>query len=79
MKNLVRIKFQLPNNRTKTIWAEKLSPQAYRVLRKTGEPTNELVITGKGGVLCETPARMNLHYGELELDEPSAPLLSCLR
>ena len=79
MTDLVRVKFTLPNGRSKTVWAEKCSPQLYKVLRKDGGTTNEIVIADKGDVVCETPARMNLHYGELELDEPSMILLSGLR
>ena len=79
MNNLVRVKFLLPNGRSKTVWAEKCSDSLYKVIRKDGGTTSEIVIADKGDVVCETPARMNLHYGELELDEPLAPLLSCLR
>jgi len=49
-----------------------LDVTVYYINGQPGHPHFSEAAGDKGDVVCKTPARMNLHYGELELDEPSA-------
>ena len=66
MNDLVRVSIQITPTYKRQVWAEKLSGNAYRVLRKDGSPTGEMIIT-MGDVINERKAVMSLHYAELEM------------
>ena len=68
MNEIVRASIQITPTYKRQVWAEKLSKYAYKVLRKDGSRTGEMIIT-MGDVINERKAKMNLHYGELEIVE----------
>ena len=72
MINYVRIKFQC-DNKYKIAWAKKLAQRGnllyFRRLDKRGNNLNELIIVTPENLTYEKSAKMNNHYGELEIVE----------
>jgi len=70
--NYKKIKFILPNNKTRVIWAIECSPansklHYYTVTNKEGTPKGELVVVANDDIIWDRLAKMNLKYAELEL------------
>lgn len=68
----VRIKFEPAGKAPRWYWARKIRPGWYLVVAKDGDPWRETKTAEVKEYLCgepleEKPARMSLHYAELEL------------
>jgi len=68
----VRVTFKGVTGRKRTCWAIKTKPGRYTVLDDHGEKwkgsgsTLEIVIADPTDIIREVPARLNLHYEEME-------------
>lgn len=77
MRTYVRIKFQSHEAKARWLWAIKLSSTRYVECTRNGDEwigdgsTKHYLI---GKALVEKPARMNLHYGWLEIVKPKESL-----
>lgn len=86
---MVRLTVMLPEGKKRTVWAGKLRPTKrgllqWIVLTRDGEEeregrkgeadaVREIIVGSPENVISERPARLNLHYGEMEL-VPENPL-----
>ncbi len=71
-RKYIRLRFKSING-NKVIWAVKMFHRGsfiyYRKIDKLGDMTNELIVLSPKDIIYEKPAKMNTHYGELELEE----------
>lgn len=77
---MVRLTYRTAENRRRSVWAARLGTKGDRpkwlVLTDDGTPTREgadgadlreIIVGDEKDIVSEKPARLNLHYGAMEL------------
>lgn len=62
-----RVEVQVAGGKTKTYWGTPINEKVFRVTDKEGTWTGEFFIGATADYLERRTARLNLHYGELEV------------